>query len=65
MEDQFSYAAMRQRLEGFAETIPGLLAGHPLTAKYAAGLHGLLDQVDSPFTVAVTGQMRVGKSTLL
>ncbi len=63
--DPFSYEAMRQQLEEFAETVPVLLSNNPLTAKYATGLNNLLDQVDAPFTVAVTGQMRVGKSTLL
>jgi hypothetical protein len=65
VKDPFSYDAVRQTLERFSETVPEILCSHPATAKYSTGLHNLLDQVDSPFTVAVTGQMRVGKSTLL
>lgn len=63
--DPFSYDAVRQTLERFSETVPEILCSHPATSKYSTGLYNLLDQVDSPFTVAVTGQMRVGKSTLL
>jgi len=65
MIDSFSYESIRLQLETFSENIPELLSSHPATAQYALGLQNLLDRVDSPFTVAVTGQMRVGKSTLL
>ncbi|MGJ8639710.1 MAG: dynamin family protein [Opitutaceae bacterium] len=61
----FDFDAIRSRMEAFALRAPELLAKHTLTADLSMGLQGLLDQADRPFTVAVVGQMRVGKSTLL
>lgn len=61
----FDFDAIRSRMEAFARRAPELLAKHSLTADLSLGLGGLLDQAESPFTVAVVGQMRVGKSTLL
>ncbi len=61
----FGYEAIHTTLETFSGKIPELLSSHPATVKYSVGLDRLLDRVECPFTVAVTGQMRVGKSTLL
>jgi len=64
-QDIFSYESVRRQLESLVETLPGILSAHPLTEDLAKGFDALLERVETPFTVAVVGQMRVGKSTLL
>ena len=51
----------------FAETAPQLLLQHPETAKIALEIdrQKLAEQLGTQFTVAVIGQMKAGKSTLL
>ena len=63
----FSYDACRSLVEDFARVVPGLLARHPRTADLALELEklNLCDAMTRRFGVAVVGQMRVGKSTLL
>jgi len=63
----FTYAQYRDLVRKFGERIPALLAGHPATAELAIGVAqlGIPAALDGRFTVAVVGQMRVGKSTLL
>jgi GTPase SAR1 family protein len=63
--DYFSFDKAAAELERFARDVPAILAGHALTADLSAGLEFLSDRVETPFAVAVVGQMRVGKSTLL
>lgn len=52
-------------VETFARETPRLLAREPLTAEFAARVEALTLRKDEPFTLAVVGQMRAGKSTLL
>lgn len=63
----FSYDDCRALVENFAQVVPALLAGHPRTADLALRLEklGLAACLSARFSVAVVGQMRVGKSTLL
>lgn len=61
----FGYAEFQRLIEGFAATIPDLFQKHPLTADLMPRVSALLDMAESPFTVAIVGQMRVGKSSLL
>lgn len=63
--DPFEAGILRDRVEHFAELLPQILSRDPETANLAIGLDNLMENVDLPFTVAVVGQMRVGKSTLL
>ncbi|MDR1923935.1 MAG: dynamin family protein [Planctomycetaceae bacterium] len=49
----------------YAELLPRILGGHYLTQKLVPRVQQGLILNESPFTVAVVGQMRVGKSSLL
>jgi len=63
----FSYAAFESLVRDFAETVPALLLQHRETADLAFAVErlGLVDSLRTRFTVAIIGQMRAGKSTLL
>jgi hypothetical protein len=63
----FSYDSLQAVLRRFAEAAPERLLRHPETADLALRIDklGMADALASRFTVAVVGQMRVGKSTLL
>lgn len=61
----FGYIEFQNLLEEFAAELPKLLERHPLTANLVQKVSGLLDAAETPFTVAIVGQMRVGKSSLL
>jgi tRNA U34 5-carboxymethylaminomethyl modifying GTPase MnmE/TrmE len=63
----FSYEEFAQLVHRFAETVPQLLLRHPATVPLAFQLEQLqlTEALRIRFTVAVMGQMRVGKSTLL
>lgn len=62
-----SYDEYRDLIRKFAREIPVILARHPATAPLALAIQQLRleDSLDTRFTVAIVGQMRVGKSTLL
>jgi GTPase Era involved in 16S rRNA processing len=63
----FSFKQYRELVANFARDIPRLLARHPRTADLALEIEKLRleDVLEAQFTVAVIGQMRSGKSTLL
>lgn len=63
----FSYAEFGNLVRRFAEQTPQLLLRHPATAELAFQIEQLrlTEALESRFTVAIIGQMRVGKSTLL
>ena len=61
----FNYEDFHKLIEEFSSEVPVLLKGNALTADLAARIENLLDVTESPFTLAVVGQMRSGKSTLL
>ena len=67
MEDTavFTYKQFQTMLESFASGMPQTLSSMPETAHLAGKIDSLLEQGATPFTVAVMGQMRSGKSTLL
>lgn len=67
MHTVFSHESYESLIRNFAQKIPALLASHPSTAEFAIAVEKLqLENVlDARFTVAVVGQMRAGKSTLL
>jgi len=52
-------------IERFSREAPKILRSHHATADLVPGVSGLLDAMESGFTVAVVGQMRSGKSSLL
>ena len=60
-----SYEDFIGRVGEFAKQAPTLLGRHASTADLASRVDGVAEQGEKPFTVAVVGQMRVGKSTLL
>ena len=63
----FSYEDFESVVRRFAETVPELLLRHPSTSELAFEIEQLrlTESLASRFTVAIVGQMRVGKSTLL
>jgi hypothetical protein len=61
----FDYDEFYRLIERFADEVPRILAGHHTTGDLVSRFYGLLDAVESVFTVAVVGQMRSGKSSLL
>jgi len=61
----FTYRQFQSMLESFAMRMPEILARMPETAHLTGKFDSLLEQGSTPFTVAVMGQMRSGKSTLL
>ena len=61
----FTYGQFQSMLESFASRMPETLSRMPETAYLAGKLDSLLEDSSTPFTVAVMGQMRSGKSTLL
>ena len=63
----FSYNEFEELVRAFAGEMPQLLLRHQATADLAFNLQrvNLLEALEARFTVAIVGQMRVGKSTLL
>ena len=63
----FSYDQFEDVVKRFATSMPEFLLRHKSTAHLAFALQRLrlLESLDMRFTVAIVGQMRVGKSTLL
>lgn len=59
------YQDFTRLIERFAVDLPGILADHYKTADLAPGMERLLHVAETPFTLAVVGQMRAGKSSLL
>ena len=59
------YDTFHSLLENYAHRLPQILDRHALTQKLVLRVKQGLTQNESPFTVAVVGQMRVGKSSLL
>ncbi len=61
----FDSAEIGVLVESFCERIPKLLAEHSVTADLVPRVVGLGEQAQTPFTVAIVGPMRVGKSSLI
>lgn len=61
----FDFSEVEPIVTSFCEKIPKLLAEHSVTSDLVSRVVNLGEQAASPFTVAVVGQMRVGKSSLI
>ena len=59
------YQEVSRLLEQFAAELPALLGSHPKTANLVPQVAHLHEIAEARFTLAVVGQMRVGKSSLL
>ena len=59
------YQDFTRLIERFAGDLPAILSSHPKTADLAPGMGKLLQVAETPFTLAVVGQMRAGKSSIL
>jgi septin family protein len=59
------YQDFTRLIERFATELPEILASHHKTADLAPDMRRLLQVAETPFTLAVVGQMRAGKSSLL
>lgn len=64
---RFSYQEFEDLVRHFADSVPELLLRHRETAELAFQIEKLrlTEALGSRFTIAIVGQMRVGKSTLL
>lgn len=62
---RFDLSEMLNELYRFLRTAPQFLRQNHCTYQYATGMERLSVGDDSPFTMAVVGQMRTGKSTLI
>ncbi|MBM4346047.1 MAG: dynamin family protein [Deltaproteobacteria bacterium] len=67
MQLAFTFAEYRALVRRFAARLPALLVQHPATAELAVQVERLDIEgtLEGRFSVAVVGQMRAGKSTLL
>ena len=61
----FSYEEFASQIARFSREVPQLLARHSETSELAPQLQQLTTVAKTPFTMAVVGQMRSGKSSLL
>ncbi len=59
------YTEFTGLVERFSSELPELLASHRSTRQFAPRVRGLLEFAETRFTLAVGGQMRAGKSSLL
>ena len=64
-EPVFDDDALYEQICGFAAELPSLLAEHQVVADLVPRVDRLIGAADKPFSVAVIGQMRSGKSSLL
>ena len=61
----FDYREFQQLIERLSAELPSVLASHHTTVNLVPQVVDLLNVAETPFTLAVVGQMRVGKSSLL
>lgn len=59
------YREFTELVEKFSTGLPELLASHHQTRDFAPRVQRLLEFAESRFTLAIVGQMRGGKSSLL
>ena len=65
MSSIFDIDHLTTKVKEFVETVPETLRNNPLTADLVVQVDRLLEESESPFTLAIIGQMRVGKSSLM
>jgi hypothetical protein len=61
----FDPNSLSESINDFVEKLPRILQKDPLTVDLAHRVERLVDFSETPFTLAVMGQMRGGKSTLI
>ena len=61
----FDLEELSKLIDSFIIEVPEILRKIPLTADLGGKVADLMETSESPFTMAVIGQMRVGKSTLI
>ena len=59
------HGEFQKLLENFSSSMPGLLASHIATSDLSTSISRHFALMETPFTIAVVGQMRAGKSTLI
>lgn len=65
MNAVFDYKTFQEMITQFAAELPAILGSHHTVADLAPRVERLLNISETPFTIAVIGQMRSGKSSLL
>ncbi|MDR1385127.1 MAG: dynamin family protein [Planctomycetaceae bacterium] len=61
----FQFDTFHTLIDDYTQKLPSILERHAITQKFVSRVKQGLEQNETPFTVAVVGQMRVGKSSLL
>lgn len=61
----FDLEELSKLIDSFIIEVPNILKKNPLTTDLSEKVASLMETSESPFTMAVIGQMRVGKSTLI
>jgi hypothetical protein len=61
----FNYDDFQTLIARFTAEVPAVLSSHHTVADLVPRVERLLSAVETPFTIAVVGQMRAGKSSLL
>jgi ribosome biogenesis GTPase A len=59
------FDSFHKLLGDYAERLPNILSRHHSTQKYVRQVEKGVTQIDTPFTVAICGLMKAGKSSLL
>lgn len=65
MNAVFDYKIFQEMISQFAAELPAILGSHATVADLAPRVERLLNIAETPFTIAIIGQMRSGKSSLL
>ena len=65
MNAVFDYKTFQEMIDQFAVELPAILGSHYTIADLAPRVEQLQNIAETPFTIAIIGQMRSGKSSLL
>ena len=65
MNAVFDYKTFQEMISQIAAELPAILGSHATVADLAPRVERLLNIAETPFTIAIIGQMRSGKSSLL
>lgn len=65
MASNFDIDQLAIFIDEFVTTVPSILRENPLTADLVGKVDRLAEEFETPFTLAVVGQMRIGKSSLM
>ena len=65
MTSTFDVDQLTTFIDEFVTTVPAILKKNPLTADLVGQIDRLSEEFNTPFSLAIVGQMRIGKSSLM